>query len=184
VRLTSLATIDTSAWKPRGALWLKSKTGSTGKFTRCEAVAVHEKCRPCEAALFALSTIKPITAKARPRGENVIDLMEALRQSVGATEPAVKGKKMRKASAGQKEMMMPIEGKKPAKQAVKKTTKSQQIIRWCRGNPQSAAFSANEPSQPRDALATIDQIMEVVCTENFKPERSADEARPKGRVNL
>jgi DNA end-binding protein Ku len=50
--------------------------------------------------------------------------MEALRQSVGATEPAVKGKKMRKASAGQKEMLMPIEGKKPAKQAVKKTTKS------------------------------------------------------------
>jgi hypothetical protein len=78
--LTNLATIDTSAWKPRGALWLKSKTGSTGKFTRCEA-AVHEKCRPCEAALSALSTIKPITAKARPRGENVIDLMEALRQS-------------------------------------------------------------------------------------------------------
>jgi DNA end-binding protein Ku len=26
---------------------------------------------------------KPITAKARPRGENVVDLMEALRQSVG-----------------------------------------------------------------------------------------------------
>jgi DNA end-binding protein Ku len=64
--------------------------------------------------------IKPITAKARPRGENVIDLMEALRQSVGA-----KGKKMRKASARQKEMLMPIEGKKLAKQAVKKTTKSQ-----------------------------------------------------------
>jgi DNA end-binding protein Ku len=37
----------------------------------------------------------------------------------------VKGKKMREASAGQKEMLMPIEGKKLAKQAVKKTTKSQ-----------------------------------------------------------
>jgi DNA end-binding protein Ku len=46
--------------------------------------------------------IKPITAKARPRGENVIDLMEALRQSVGATEPAVKGKKPRKAAAARK----------------------------------------------------------------------------------
>jgi hypothetical protein len=35
----------------------------------------------------------------------------------------VKGKKMREASAGQKEMLM--QGKKPAKQAAKKTTKSQ-----------------------------------------------------------
>jgi DNA end-binding protein Ku len=68
---------------------------------------------------------KPITAKARPRGENVVDLMAALRQSVGATEPAAKGKKPRKAFAGQKEMLMPIEGKKPAKQAAKKNTKSQ-----------------------------------------------------------
>jgi DNA end-binding protein Ku len=68
---------------------------------------------------------KPITAKARPSGENVVDLMEALRKSVGgaATEskPAVKpAKKSKKASAGQKEMLMPIAGKKPAKEATAK----------------------------------------------------------------
>src|SRR5450759_13960 len=31
---------------------------------------------------------KPITPKERPRGENVVDLMEALRRSVGGAEPA------------------------------------------------------------------------------------------------
>ena len=71
---------------------------------------------------------KPITAKARPRGENVVDLMDALRKSIGggaaaATEaPKKPAKKPRKAAAGQKEMLMPIAGKKPAKEtAVKKT---------------------------------------------------------------
>jgi DNA end-binding protein Ku len=69
---------------------------------------------------------KPITPKERPRGENVVDLMEALRRSVGgkaaASEPVKKpAKKPRKAAAGQKEMLMPISGKKPAKeQAAKK----------------------------------------------------------------
>jgi DNA end-binding protein Ku len=65
---------------------------------------------------------RPITAKARPRGENIVDLMEALRQSVGTV---AKTKKPRKASAGQKEMLMPIEGKKPAKEASTKTSKPQ-----------------------------------------------------------
>ncbi|MGY4572119.1 DNA end-binding protein Ku [Bradyrhizobium sp. USDA 3256] len=69
---------------------------------------------------------KPITAKARPRGENVVDLMDALRKSIGrdaaaATEaPKKPAKKARKAAAGQKEMLMPIAGKKPAKEAAKK----------------------------------------------------------------
>ena len=58
---------------------------------------------------------KPVTAKARPRGENVVDLMDALRQSIGATSPAKPATKSRKASAGQKEMLMPIEGKKTTK---------------------------------------------------------------------
>ncbi|MGY4592293.1 hypothetical protein ACVWXL_000039 [Bradyrhizobium sp. GM22.5] len=31
---------------------------------------------------------KPITAKARPRGENVVDLMDALRKSIGADAAA------------------------------------------------------------------------------------------------
>jgi DNA end-binding protein Ku len=67
---------------------------------------------------------KPITPKERPRGENVVDLMEALRKSVGraATEkvPVKTAKKSKKASAGQKEMLMPIAGKEPAKEAATK----------------------------------------------------------------
>jgi DNA end-binding protein Ku len=70
---------------------------------------------------------KPITPKERPKGENVVDLMEALRRSVGggaapeAKAPKKAGKKPRKAAAGQKEMLMPIEGKKPKEAAPKKT---------------------------------------------------------------
>jgi DNA end-binding protein Ku len=71
---------------------------------------------------------KPIVPKERPRGENVVDLMEALRKSVGGAGSESKGlkkgaKKPRKAAAGQKEMLMPIAGKKPAKEtAAKKPT--------------------------------------------------------------
>jgi DNA end-binding protein Ku len=73
---------------------------------------------------------KPITPKERPRGENVVDLMEALRRSVGGaaaeTKAAKPAKKARKA-AGQKEMLMPISGKKQAKEtAAKKLTSRQQ----------------------------------------------------------
>jgi len=67
---------------------------------------------------------KVIRPKERPKGENVVDLMEALRQSVGReAAPANVGKpakKAKKAAAGQKEMWMPIAGKKPAKEAVSK----------------------------------------------------------------
>src|ERR1700744_6533441 len=69
---------------------------------------------------------KPITPKERPRGENVVDLIDALRKSIGAKsapEPAAAkkpAKKPRKAAAGQKEMLMPIAGKKPAKEAAAK----------------------------------------------------------------
>jgi DNA end-binding protein Ku len=65
---------------------------------------------------------KSIVPKERPRGENVVDLMEALRRSVGgaASEdktPKKAAKKPRKAAAGQKEMLMPIAGKKQAKES-------------------------------------------------------------------
>jgi DNA end-binding protein Ku len=68
---------------------------------------------------------KPITPKERPRGENVVDLMDALRKSVGGAAAASKAaekpaKKSKKAFAGQKEMLMPIAGKRPAKEAAKK----------------------------------------------------------------
>jgi hypothetical protein len=70
--------------------------------------------------ILALATEIPVLL----RTENVVDLMEALRRSISA-ESAPKGKKPRKASAGQKEMLMPIEGKKPAKEAAKKVSKPQ-----------------------------------------------------------
>ena len=75
---------------------------------------------------------KPITAKERPRGENVVDLMEALRRSVGGAAAETKAskkpaKKSRKAAAGQKEMLMPIDGKRQAKEtAAKKPAARQQ----------------------------------------------------------
>ncbi|MGX9429619.1 MULTISPECIES: non-homologous end joining protein Ku [Bradyrhizobium] len=73
---------------------------------------------------------KPITPKERPRGENIVDLMEALRRSVGKeVEPAKvakPAKKPRKATAGQKEMLMPIQGKKQAKETAAKKPASRQ----------------------------------------------------------
>jgi DNA end-binding protein Ku len=70
---------------------------------------------------------KTVAHKPRPSGENVVDLMDALKRSIGegSAEKPAKGKKPRKAAAGQKEMLMPIEGKKPAKQTAKKATKTQ-----------------------------------------------------------
>jgi DNA end-binding protein Ku len=68
---------------------------------------------------------KPVTPKERPRGENVVDLMDALRKSVGrpATETKASkksAKKPRKAATGQEEMLMPISGKKQPKESVAK----------------------------------------------------------------
>ncbi|MBH5397269.1 Ku protein [Bradyrhizobium sp. CNPSo 4010] len=67
---------------------------------------------------------KVIRPKERPKGENVVDLMEALRQSVSRESAPAKigkpAKKVKKAAAGQKEMLMPIAGKKPAKEAISK----------------------------------------------------------------
>jgi hypothetical protein len=70
-------------------------------------------------------SVKPIMPKERPRGENVVDLMDALRKSVGGgagetKAPKKSAKKPRKAAAGQKEMLMPITTKKPAKEAAAK----------------------------------------------------------------
>ncbi|MGY3342002.1 hypothetical protein ACVWZ4_004387 [Bradyrhizobium sp. USDA 4472] len=66
---------------------------------------------------------KVIRRKGRPKGENVVDLMEALRRSVGReasaepqSAPKTSAKKLRKAASGQKEMLMPIAGKKQAKE--------------------------------------------------------------------
>jgi DNA end-binding protein Ku len=74
---------------------------------------------------------QPITPKERPRGENVVDLMEALRRSVGGAAadtaaPKKPAKKQRKAAAGQKEMLMPIAGKKQAKEGAAKKPAARQ----------------------------------------------------------
>ncbi|PDT88812.1 Ku protein [Bradyrhizobium sp. Y36] len=68
---------------------------------------------------------KPIRPTERPRGENVVDLMDALRKSVGGAAAETRtskkpAKKSKKVAAGQKEMLMPIEGKKPKEAAAKK----------------------------------------------------------------
>ena len=75
---------------------------------------------------------KVIQPKDRPKGENVVDLMEALRRSVGKAAGKAAGKeaapakadkparKPKKAAAGQKEMLMPIAGKKAAKETAAK----------------------------------------------------------------
>ncbi|MGY3609015.1 MULTISPECIES: non-homologous end joining protein Ku [unclassified Bradyrhizobium] len=67
---------------------------------------------------------KPITPKERPRGDNVVDLMEALRRSVGSaadeTKAPKKSTKKAKKAAGQKEMLMPIAGKKAKEETAKK----------------------------------------------------------------
>jgi DNA end-binding protein Ku len=66
---------------------------------------------------------KPLTKKERPAGSNVVDMMDALRRSVGEAAPTKSARKPRKVSSGQKEMLMPIEGKKASKEpAAKKTT--------------------------------------------------------------
>jgi DNA end-binding protein Ku len=63
-----------------------------------------------------------ITPKAKPVTSNVVDLMEALRRSVGQEEAS--NKKPKKA-AGQREMLLPIE--KPSKdEAAKKPSSKTQ----------------------------------------------------------
>jgi DNA end-binding protein Ku len=72
-------------------------------------------------------------AKPRPSGENVVDLMEALKRSVSGAPKSgsqpksatqAKRKKPRKAIPGQKEMLLPIAGKGgAAKEQAKEQTK-------------------------------------------------------------
>src|SRR5712675_1852568 len=64
---------------------------------------------------------KAIGPKPRPRGENVVDLMDALKKSIASESAPAKGKKPRKAAAGQKEMLLPIEGKRGSEKKAAKT---------------------------------------------------------------
>jgi DNA end-binding protein Ku len=69
-----------------------------------------------------------IAAKATPKtGGNVINLMDALKRSLASEKQSAapakaKGKKPRKAAAGQREMLLPISGK-GSKEAPKKAEK-------------------------------------------------------------
>jgi DNA end-binding protein Ku len=65
---------------------------------------------------------KIVGPRPRPRGENVVDLMDALKKSI-AGETSTTGKKPR-ASAGQKEMLLPIEGKRGAEKKAAKPARS------------------------------------------------------------
>jgi DNA end-binding protein Ku len=64
----------------------------------------------------------PITKKERPAIGNVVNLMDALRASLGQAGPAKATKTPKKAASGQKEMLLPIAGKKAAKEATAKKT--------------------------------------------------------------
>jgi len=63
---------------------------------------------------------KTVGQKPRPRGENVVDLMDTLKKSLATEATTTKGKKPRKASSGQKEMLLPIEGKRGAEKKAAK----------------------------------------------------------------
>jgi DNA end-binding protein Ku len=91
-----------------------------------------------EAALTELINKKRngerITSASKPVShDNVISLMDALKRSISgkpasATKPAAaakpaKGKKPRKAAAGQREMLLPISGKRAAKPEEKRAPK-------------------------------------------------------------
>lgn len=80
-----------------------------------------------EAALIELINAKRngrvIGPNPRPRADNVVNLMDALRQSIAGEAPS-KGKKPRKAVAGQKEMLLPIEGKRGAEKKVAKSERA------------------------------------------------------------
>jgi DNA end-binding protein Ku len=64
--------------------------------------------------------------KDQPAPRNVTNLMDALRRSIQQTgaAPAAPSKKAKKRIEGQKEMLLPIEGKKPAREAAKKPARS------------------------------------------------------------
>src|SRR5947207_4298683 len=67
---------------------------------------------------------KTIAHKPRPSGANVVDLMEALKQSISAENAPKQKSRPRKAQSRQREMLMSVSGSKPAKKAAKTSAKS------------------------------------------------------------
>jgi DNA end-binding protein Ku len=96
-----------------------------------------------EAALTELINKKRngerIEAPSRPRGDNVVDLMEALKRSLepGSTPRQQEAKPLKKTrkAAGQREMLLPISGAKTARA----------------GKQETSAKPARTPARPRKA---------------------------------
>jgi DNA end-binding protein Ku len=74
-----------------------------------------------EAALVELINQKragrPITPKTRPAAGGAVDLMEALRKSLSTEAPKTAPRKKPRKTTGQKEMLLPIDGEKPARES-------------------------------------------------------------------
>src|ERR1700744_2815754 len=76
------------------------------------------------------SGIRPATKAAPKTGGNVINLMDALKRSLASERQApppaakVKGKKSKKRIEGQREMLLPISGKRAAKEEAKAETRA------------------------------------------------------------
>ena len=67
---------------------------------------------------------KTVGPKPRPSGGNIVDLMDSLKKSLETEAATTKGKKPRKATAGQKELLLPIEGQKSAEKKAAKPERS------------------------------------------------------------
>jgi transposase InsO family protein len=102
--------------------WSMSTAMTAQLVTDALVMAIWRRGKPDAAA--SLRPWQPIHQRevpavdGRSRRGLLDDLMEALRRSVGgaaAETPKKQSKKQRKAAVGQKEMLMPIAGKKPAK---------------------------------------------------------------------
>ena len=65
-------------------------------------------------------TVRPCDAPANPMINATFETSPSLIPKIAARKRPKPAKKARKAAAGQKEMLMPIAGKKPAKEAAKK----------------------------------------------------------------
>ena len=106
------------------------------------------------------------TAKPRP-GTNVVDLMTALRQSLGDAKPAAaaKGKKAPKRAEGQREMLLPISGKKAAKENVKEAAQESRAREKARRQSR-----ADKPAAGRSRKASL------MRTSHWTPSVVADNA--------